>query len=406
MQTHSESGGAGDPIHALTDWIVEQGLDGAGIDTLIPGLCDRLIAAGFPVLRFHVAMSMLHPRVDGVGGTWWRDSGFELERYARTEEKPDKWLRSPIRTMIESETMAMHRRFVGPDAKVDFEVFEDFIDAGGTEWAARVVRFGSGETGSGLAGIAISVVGDRPDGFDHSDLETFSRIVPSLALTCYRIALQELAVNLLDAYLGVDAGRRVLSGQIERGAATRVTAAILFADMRGFTRLAEDMPGDRLLPTLNGFLGSVVETVEEHGGEVLKFLGDGLLAVFRPTSDDTDALGEAARAALHAAKAAVAANVAENTARRKAGDPALELDIALHLGEVMYGNVGSDRRLDFTVIGPAVNEASRIEGLCEPQGHPILMSEDFQSRSGLPSRSIGLHTLRGVPEPREIFAPA
>ena len=405
MPEEPDQDGTTDPVAGITAWIVNQGLGEDGVGPLITGLCDKLMATGFPLLRFHVAISMLHPRVEGVGGTWWREGGFEPERYARTSEKPDHWLRSPIRAMIETETLDMRRRLTGPDARIDYDVFEDFVEAGGTEWAAKIVRFGGEDVRSGLEGIAISVVGDRPDGFSDTDYAVFTKLAPSLALACYRIALQDVAVKLLDAYLGVDAGRRVLAGQIERGAATRVSAAILFADMRGFTRLAETVPSDDLLPILNDFLGQVTETVEAHGGEVLKFLGDGLLAVFGPGDDSEAALGTAALAALGAATAAVAGNEAANKARQSAGAPALGLDIALHLGEVMYGNVGSDRRLDFTVIGPAVNEASRIEALCEPLGHSILMSARFQTAIALPATSLGAHSLRGVPEPREIFAP-
>jgi adenylate cyclase len=227
------------------------------------------------------------------------------------------------------------------------------------------------------------------------------RLVPRMALACYRIALQQVAENLLDAYLGADAGRRVLAGQIERGAATRLSAVVFFADLRGFTRLADETTGESLLSGLNDFLGDLTEAIETQGGQVLKFLGDGLLAIFKLEGEEPSGVcGDA----LAAAKAALTSNATLNAQRRVSGKPALDLDVALHLGELMYGNVGSSHRLDFTVIGPAVNEASRIESLCEPLGQHLLISESFARAFDRPLRSLGRHQLRGVAKPQELFS--
>jgi adenylate cyclase len=225
-------------------------------------------------------------------------------------------------------------------------------------------------------------------------------LLATLALAVYRIALLQVAVDLLDAYVGAESGRRILSGQVRQGTAQQLSAAIVIADLRGFTAVADRTPAERLVGGLNEHLGAVVEAVEQQGGQVLKFLGDGLMAVFSLEKRPAEA---ACADALAAAQSALAANAAINGRREAAGEPMLALDVALHLGEVMYGNVGSARRLDFTVIGPAVNEASRIEALCEPLGCHVVTSAAFASACPQALRSLGRHTLRGVARPQELF---
>jgi adenylate cyclase len=190
----------------------------------------------------------------------------------------------------------------------------------------------------------------------------------------------------------------VLSGEIRRGSGTTVTAALLFADLRGFTTLA-DTAGPAIIGRLDEHLEAMADPVTEHGGEVLKFLGDGLLAVFPITDEQSQE--EAGAAAVRAAREAISRNEAVN--RSRPNEPSLSLDIALHCGDVFYGNIGAANRLDFTVIGPAVNEASRMEALCEPLGCSVVMSQTIAAASPAPVRPLGRHTLRGISEPRELF---
>jgi len=387
-------------VQALSDWIVEQGLLVDELGPLVEGLCRRLETIGLRLWRVHVSLSTLHPTVSALGGTWLRDGGFSAQQYVRADERQDRWQQSPLRAMIEDGIPRMRRRLAGPEAQLDFPVFREFQSQGATDWLGQLVPFGKGRQAVGLPGMIFTWASDRPDGFSESDLGVIDRIVPRIALVGYRIALQEVAKNLLDSYVGADAGRRILAGQIERGAVTRLPAALILADLRSFTRLADETPGETLLAALNDYLGNLTETIEAHGGQVLKFLGDGLLGIF---SLENRAPPMVCEAALSAAKAALAGNAALNERRAAAGKPSLKLDIALHLGELMYGNVGSDRRLDFTVIGPAVNEASRIEHLCESLGHNLLVSESFAAAHGQALRSLGKHQLRGVAHSQELF---
>jgi len=211
-----------------------------------------------------------------------------------------------------------------------------------------------------------------------------------------------IASGLLEAYLGGDAGRRVHAGAVERGSVESIRAVLWFADMRGFTKLADSTAGLEVIELLDEVFETLTAPLRSRGGQVLKFMGDGMLAIF-PLLAKTQA--ETCRNAIDAAREAMHALDRVNRARAEASKPVAEVDLALHIGEVLYGNVGAADRLDFTVIGPAVNEAARIETLCEPLGRKVLVSADFaaiaDSCNGL--QPLGHHRLRGVREPRAIF---
>ena len=263
----------------------------------------------------------------------------------------------------------------------------------------HIVRFG-GEIASAVPGVAIAIATDRPGGFAESDLATFAALMPALGLASYRYMLARVSAAILGVYLGERTARRVLAGEIRRGTGRAIEAAILLADLRGFTSLAGREPSARVVAWLDQHLEAVGEAVAAHDGEVLKFLGDGLLAVFPADETATD---DACRRALAAAEQALAATATLNADRRAKGEPELALDVVLHYGEVVYGNVGAARRLDFTVIGPTVNEASRMEALCAELGRALLLSGAFAARCGRAAVSLGRFQLRGCEGEREVF---
>ncbi len=245
-------------------------------------------------------------------------------------------------------------------------------------------------------GMASSWTTDRPGGFTDDEIAVFERLLPRLALTAKTRLIREIAENVLDTYVGPEAGRRIMGGDIRRGALDVIRAVIVYADLRGFTAMSDSVPGDRLAPMLDRYFEAMVPPIARRGGQVLKFLGDGLLATFNLDGRERDSI---CSDALQSAYEMIADVAEANGARRTAGLPTMDLDIALHLGDVFYGNVGAADRLDFTVIGPAVNEASRIETLCEPLGHNVLVSETFAGAAvACAGRLIpvGTHQLRGV----------
>ena len=387
-------------IDAIGDWIVRQGLASDDLPALLGGFCERIVALGVPLWRGHMSLATLHPMYEAIGYTWRRGQGLTHDQYHHGLSSGEVWQRSPLRFLVENGVPSMRNRLERGEGIDAFPVLADLRSEGATDWFARLIAFGNHAQRAGLPGMVTSWTSDRAGGFGDADIALIESLLATLALAVYRIALLQVAVDLLDAYVGAEPGRRILSGQVRQGTAQQLSAAVVIADLRGFTAVADRTPAERLVAGLNEHLGAVVEAVEQHGGQVLKFLGDGLMAVFSLENRP----GEAACAdALAAAQGALAANAAINGRREAAGEPLLELDVALHLGEVMYGNVGSARRLDFTVIGPAVNEASRIEALCEPLGCHVLMSAAFAGACPEALRSLGHHTLRGVASAQELF---
>ena len=249
--------------------------------------------------------------------------------------------------------------------------------------------------------MAVTWATDRPGGFDEHDIARLGGILPVLSLVLEIHSQESITRTLLDTDIGRHSGTRVLDGSIRRGSGETIHAALWLCDLRGSTEMAELLPREAMLETLNAFFGTVVERVHAHGGEVLKFLGDGLLAIFRP-----DVVGEAlcVYRAVDAAEEAFSAVDTLNGARSETGLPAIRFGLGLHLGDVVYGNIGAPDRLDFTVIGPAVNLVSRLESLTKTVNRPMLMSSDFAKLCPRPTQSLGHHTLRGVAEPHEVFA--
>lgn len=245
----------------------------------------------------------------------------------------------------------------------------------------------------------------RPDGFYPAEIERLRWLAPLLALAVKGATLVRLTRDVTASYIGGDAASHVLSGEIRRGMARKIDAVILCADLRGFTSVADCVAMEPLVETLNAYFDCLGPAIEEQGGHVLKFLGDGLLASFR--LDQGQDAAPVCAAVLAAAERALAAVAVLNVARRQSGQPALDLDIALHRGTVMYGNVGTGARLDFTLIGPAVNEVARLENLCGGLNRNLLASRSFALAAGpgMAERlvSLGCHSLRGVAEPQEVF---
>jgi adenylate cyclase len=242
-------------------------------------------------------------------------------------------------------------------------------------------------------------VTDAPGGFCDADLLGLQYLMPFLALAVKSAALGRIAENLVETYLGRDAGRRVLEGGITRGVAERIDAVLWFSDLRGFTRITDTAP-EHVIPMLDDYFDAIVSAIHERGGDVLKLIGDGVLAIF--TAEDRR---QACLAALAAAKLAQQRVAVLNERRFAEGVPTTDAYLGLHVGDVFYGNVGSKARLDFTVIGPAVNEVSRIAAMCRSAEQPVLLSSAFVSALEDKKRfvSVGRYALRGVGRPQELF---
>lgn len=382
----------------LIQWIAMQGLQGSSLSALLDGLSTKLVESGMQLWRSYVAMPTINPLFMVASCTWRPDSKAVLETISH-DQSPTVFGESPFGSMLKQGRERQRWRLEEPDGDGGFPILAGFKKAGATDHFAGLMAF-QNEDAPSLRGLVISFTTDRPGGFTDEELGMLGRISPLVGVAAYRIALLDLAASMLDTYVGLSAGRRILNGEIRRGVGQTIYAALLFADLRGFTSLADTMPAEKLIGRLDEHFDAMAEPVAENGGEVLKFMGDGLLAVFHIRAEGGPP-EEACAAAVAAAQEALSRNHAVN--ERHAAESRLDLDIGLHLGEVFYGNIGSGARLDFTVIGPAVNEASRMEALCGKLGVPLVFSRDFAAACGREVRCLGRHTLRGLSHERELF---
>jgi adenylate cyclase len=413
----SFDGPLGQKIIELHVWAVGEGLRGADAAALFDGLCRRLVSAGVPLWRAFAGMKTLHPQWGGYGYTWWRRlNAIQPTQFERGDEYEQSVINSPIGHLIrlgEARAAAasdeaadpwlhLRRRLNGAEAQLDFPQLEELAASGATDYFAEVVRFGADGDPSRGTGVGYSFATDRAAGFGDDDILLLKAVLPAVSLAMMADAGYTIASGLLGAYLGADAGRRVHAGAVDRGSVESIRAVLWYADIRGFTALADTTPGAAVIELLDEVFETLTASLRPRGGQVLKFLGDGMLAIF-PFEDGTPE--QICRRALEAAAEAMRAIDRLKAARREASKPTAEVDLALHLGEVLYGNVGAVDRLDFTVIGPAVNEAARIEALCEPLGRKVLVSAELAGAVGNGClEPLGHHTLRGLRDKREIFA--
>jgi adenylate cyclase len=393
-----------DPLHR---WLVESGLTDMGMAELFDGFCTRLVDLGVPLARGYLSFATLHPLQWAVGFVWREGRVVDAADIAHGYETAPAWQASPFRHMLETSTWHLRRRLTGDDAQLDFPVLREFRDAGLTDWFAQFQRFGWALAHNQVdeLGTIFSWATARAGGWTAADIATIEALSLSLALAVKAGSSHDTARDLLSTYLGRDAAERVIAGQVRRGSVERRSAIILYADIRGFTDFADAASPEEVMRRLNACFDCMGAPVKAAGGEILKFVGDGLLALFLP--EEGRDMSAAATSALAAARDILAAVGKLNEAERAAGNPPLALDIALHAGEVTYGNVGTADRLDFTVIGPAVNELSRLEGLCKEVGRHLLISDAvLRAAPALAPRltPLGRYRLRGVSEAREVYA--
>lgn len=391
-------------IADLTTWVARSGLEGMVQADLISGFCDRAVAIGMPLVRASFIIDTLHPVYEGHAVTWMRkEKTARLTDFGRTEaaEAAESWRRSPFYHLNQTgETML--RRRLNAQNEPEFPVFKDLREIGVTDYVAFASRFGKGEVISALEGVLSSWATDAPEGFSDAHLTALQRLMPVVALAVKARSLARIAGTLVETYLGRDAGRRVLRGNIARGVADRIETVLWFSDLRGYTPLTESAQPEQIIPMLNDYAETIISRIQEQGGDVMKFIGDGLVAIF--AAEDH---GAAARAALSAANAA-RRGIAELNRRRAAENlPVTDMYLGLHVGEVFYGNIGSKERLDFTVVGPAVNQTSRIAAMCRTLEQPMLVSSEFAAALGDAAKdlvSVGRYALRGVGRAQDLFA--
>jgi len=379
----------------IINWLLRDGPRITDSSAFLTAFAERLLANGVAIDRVSIGVPILHPQVFSFSVMW--EAGKEtLER--RNLADADTFSRlqnSPVKTVYEGRG-PVRRDLTAPAIEGEYAIYTDLRQQGFTDYFVAGVPFSDGSN------KALTLATKRAGGFTTDEIATFEALIPAFALNLEIQALRRTAETLLEVYVGRQAGKRVLDGAIKRGMGETIRAVVWLCDLRGFTTLSEELSRDRVIDLLNAYFGVMCQVIEQHQGEVLKFVGDALLAIFPITGEDA---APACRQALAAARAAVAAVDDLNVERASKGQPPIVYGIALHVGDVIYGNIGGEHRLDFTVIGPAVNLAARIEGLCRELGRPILLSEAFVAAARIEVEPVGRFALKGMAAQQSVSAP-
>ena len=385
-----------DHIDAIAEWLVGPARRLTSGAAVFDEFSWRMLAADLPLLRVTMHGGTLHPLYLGAALIWWRTTG-QTELRMITHEVRESVAYNSISRVREGGE-ALRRRLDAAPETLDFPVLHELMAAGATDYLALPVASAFG------GNYAVTFVSDRPGGFTDDEVADMSRVAQRLPVVMDMHSLRAIADNLLTAYLGPITGPRVLGGHIRRGQGDTITAVLWSSDLRGFTARSDRLPGQRMIEILDALFDAQAKSIAAHGGEILKFIGDGLLAIF-PIMD-AGLAGVATHRALEAANEALEAIRRLNDDPLLEGEPPLKIVIALHVGQVLYGNIGAAERLDFTVIGPAVNLVSRLEAVAKSLDLPIVVSDHFARACSKPLTSLGYHQLRGLASPHELFAPA
>jgi adenylate cyclase len=367
----------------IVNWLIGPARQSCTPIEIVNGLVERLLGAGIPLWRVRIGQQVANPLIGAWSVMWKRDGGTELVTVPRGILQTKAFFGSPFEHVIKTRTSfrsSLEHLMRGRDHDVLFELAE----AGSTDYLALPVAYGDGSV------QASAFTTNRPGGFHEWEAALIERLVPAMAAAMEPAAMRHSMESLLEVYLGTGPAGRVVRGAFHRGAMTEIEAAVMVTDLRGFTPLSERLAPDRLLQLLGGYFELVVDAVRSEGGDVLKFIGDGVLAIFPAGERREDACARA----VHSVSQAFAHN----------SDPGLRFVGAVHVGPVVYGNIGSRDRLDFTVVGPTVNYVSRLEIAAKQLDKAAICSSDVAR--ALPAslvRDLGRHGLKGISEPQSLY---
>lgn len=379
----------------VVDWLTNGTREQRFIDDIFAEMGVRLRQAGIPVKRATLHVQINHPQWLGAKMMWadgMREA--EITRADHAVRERAEYIGSPVSEIHDGAEELRENLEADAATGRRHAIYDEMRAQGLTEYVAWPLYHTLGKR------HVVTFATDRPGGFDDVHIAALKRVLPVLALVSEIRIKNRLARTLLETYVGTHAGEMILAGATRRGSGTTVRAAIMICDLRDFTRISDNWPRDDVIDLLNGYFDAMAEPIERRGGEILKFIGDGLLAIF-PLSHP-----QACADLLHAVTDARRAMAALNATNAAAGRAPLNYGIGVHVGDVMYGNIGSQTRLDFTVIGPAVNMASRLEALTKQLGRKVLLSRDFAElvKDQFELDHVGQHGVRGFNDPIELYA--
>lgn len=380
-------------VEPVLDWLVREGRLLGDLRRVVDQLCERLCQAGAPLWRIYLGLQTLHPQLRAMGVVWVRGGGTTEIARRHGIEQTSAFIGSPIQEVRFFGRRVRHA--LGQLTPEDHVVLHELRAEGGTDYLALPMPFSRGET------PVVTLATDFADGFTDTDIAKFERLLDHLAPIAEAQVMYRVAVTLMETYLGGHTGQRILDGLIKRGDGETIRAVLWFCDMRNFTGLSETLPADKMLAMLNQYFDVLDAALRPRGGEILRFIGDGVLAIFPVV--DAMFLPQACSGAVEAALDALARMQIVNETRLANSEPEIRFGVGLHVGSFTYGNIGTEDRLDFTVIGPAVNRCVRLETLSKTLGVPIVTSAEFNANCPRSLRSLGFQDLRGVADKQEVF---
>ncbi len=386
-------------IEDIEAWLIDKALGDPDIVILFQRLCERLLGIGVPLDRAALSWPTLHPLFRAEQIFWNSENGAHLEQHSHANRHSEAWMRSPFYYVLQRQLAMFRRRLTGEEAMADFDVLRDFQARGYTDYLMTSSDFRIGEVSEfedRRTGTLASWATKREDGFTDADIRALGRIQKSFAVAC-RVAIQRrVTTNLMNTYLGPTAGKKALSGDIQRGDGERIRAVVYYANLRGSTRMSGDMAADDYLSLLKRYYDCVAQPVLDEGGEILDYIGDAVLAIF-PVLGDTG-LPEAARAATRAMEKAL-------MLREQSEDKDnMRFCISIAVGDVMFGNVGVSERLSFSVIGTVVNQVARMDDISKVLGRAVLVTPEIANIDRKNWVNLGDQDLVGISEPVELYA--
>jgi adenylate cyclase len=396
LHTPLEIGPAVIAIEPLLTWLAGPGRRLTETQAFVEALGEQLLEIGLPIDRITTGIPILHPQIASSSVVWEPERLSHERRLQMTGATRSMYERSPLYVVYRGQGPVRARVTPEPQPN-EYGIIPDLREEGFTDYIALPAPFSDGTI------KAMTFATREPEGFTDAEIAALQVLMPHFAYLLEIQTLRRTARILLDTYVGRISGERVLQGQIKRGQGEDVRAILWFSDLRGFTELSDTLSNEALIALLNDYFGALTRSVEEQMGETLKFIGDAMLAIFPIATASSGR--RAAQRALAAARAAQERIAEINRARRDADQAVIQWGLALHVGDVHYGNIGGETRLDFTVIGPAVNLAARLQTLAATLEESCIISDDFarllKGREDL--RDLGRHALKGVAEKRQVF---
>lgn len=391
-------------INEIGEWLIDQALDKPDILEVFEHLCCRLHAVGLPIGRARLTWPTLHPLFQAETALWQSSKPVEFEQFLHQDQASEQWERSPMAYMMHKGVSEVRRNLDGPNKLVDFPILEDLIDEGFSDYLLVATSFQGqmNDFGRRTNGIIVTWACDRPGGFSDDDIAALKKIQRRFATACKTVIQSRIASNITETYLGRQAGRQVLDGAIKLGDGQEIQAIVWYSDMRDSTALADTMEADALIALLNDYFNATAGPAIKYGGEVLDFIGDAVLCIF-PFENEDDRV-RAVRMATMALEESMVLARQVNEQRRERGLVGFNHGVALTSGKVMFGNIGVPSRLAFTVIGPVINEAARIESQTKYIGAKALVTPDIAAIEPDRWLSQGRHQLTGISVDRELFS--